>query len=84
VLPQQLRHGERRERRHERLALPEHVPAVLDRRDDGRVCGRPADAVGFQLLDQRGFGVARGRLRFVPLGLEAEIREALLAGRHHA
>ena len=69
MLAQQLRHGERGEARHERLALPEHVAAADDRGDRRRERRRPADAEPLQLLDQRRFGEPRRRRGLVPLRL---------------
>ena len=45
VLTQQARHGERREARHERLALTRHVAAPLNRGDGRRIRRRPSDAL---------------------------------------
>ena len=68
---QQLHHGEGQEGRHQRRALLEHVAAVLDGADDGRVGGGATDLPLLQLLDQGGLGVARRRPGAVPLGLQA-------------
>ena len=69
--PQQPRHGKGRKARYQRLALPEDVAAPFDGADRRRVGRRPADAESFELLDERGFGVARRRRRFVPLGVQS-------------
>ena len=53
--------GEGEERGNQRGALLEHVAAVQDGADDGRVGGRPADLPVLQLLDQRRLGVAGRR-----------------------
>ncbi len=62
VLLQQVDHGERQERRHQRGALLEHVAAFQNRPDDRRVGRRSPDLAVFQLLDQRRLGVAGRRL----------------------
>src|SRR5207247_763313 len=54
VREQQPRDGERRETRHERLALPEDVAAPLDRPDRRRVGGRTSDPEPLEFLDERG------------------------------
>ena len=59
---QQPDHGERQERRDQRLAPLEDVPAVLDRLHDRRVRRRPPDAQLLHRLDQRRLGVAGRRL----------------------
>ena len=61
VLAEEPRDGERREARHERLALAEHVAAPLDGADRGGIGRRAADAEPLELLDERRFGVARRR-----------------------
>ena len=71
VLAQQPRHRKRREARDQRLALPRHVPAPLNGPDRGRVRRRAADALLFEPLDQRRFGVARRRHRLMRLLVEA-------------
>ena len=79
MLAQQPGDRERREARHERLALPEHVAAALDgadRRGEGR---RTADADPLELLDQRRFGVARRRVRLVRLRLRGPARRTRVA-----
>ena len=48
--------------RHERLALNADIAPVFQRRHGRGVGGGAADAEFFKALDQRGFGVARGRL----------------------
>ena len=80
VALQQVDHGERGPRRHERLALPPHVAAVLDRLHDRRVRRRSADAQLLQPPDQRRLGVARGRLRGVAVGLDLGAGQALALG----
>ncbi len=58
VLLQEVDHGEAQEGRHQGGALLEDVAAVQDGADDRRVGRRAADLALFQLLDQRGLGVA--------------------------
>ncbi len=70
MLLEQADDGERRPRRHERLALLPHVAAVLDRLDDRRPRRRAADAELLQALDQRRLGVARRRRGGVAARLE--------------
>ena len=79
VLLQQLHHRERGEGRHQRVALLDHVLALLDGLDDRGVGRRPADAAGLELLDQRRLGVARRRLRGVVARLEAPRLELVVA-----
>ena len=81
VLLQQRDHREREERRHQRGALLEHVPAVEDRADDRRVRRRTADLPVFHLLDQRRLGVAGRRAGGVPLGLDGQRGERVLLGQ---
>ncbi len=68
VLLQQVDHGEGQEGRHQRRALLEDVAAVEDGADDRRVRRRAADLALFQLLDQRGLGVAGRGLGGVAVG----------------
>ena len=56
--------------RHEAPAVHFDVFAILQRRDDARIGRRPADAVLFQRLHQRGLAVARRRLGEMLLGGE--------------
>ncbi len=62
MLLEQPDHGERQERRDQRLVALAHVPAVLDRLHDRGVRRGPPDAQFFQGLDQRSFGVPGRRL----------------------
>ena len=82
VALEQLRHGERDERRHERRALLEDVAAVEDRAHDRRVRRGAADAAVFQRLDQGRLGVAGRRRRVVALRLEFDRVDA--SGRPRA
>ena len=77
VALEELDHGERRPRRHERLALLPHVAAVLDRLHDRRVGRRPADAQLLQPLDQRRLGVAGRRLGGVAHGVDGGVGQPL-------
>ncbi len=70
MLLEQLRDGEREERRHERRALLEDVAAVLDRPDDRRVRRRAADAAILERLHERRLREACRRARLVAFGLE--------------
>ena len=67
VLLQQVDHGEGEEGRHEGRALLEDVAAVEDGADDRGVRRRAADLALFELLDQRGLGVAGRGLGGVPV-----------------
>src|SRR6266508_3514775 len=78
VLLHQPHHGERQERRDQRLAALEHVPPVLDGLHDRRVRGRTADAELFQGLDQRRLGVAGRRLGGVADRLEPLLGQLLV------
>lgn len=62
MLLEQIDHGEAQEGGHERRPLLEHIAAVENRADDRRVRRGAADLALFQLLDQRGLGVAGRRL----------------------
>ncbi len=81
VLLEQLRDGEREERRHERRALLEHVATVEDRPQDRRVRRRAPDAPVLERLHERRLGVAGRRVRRVPLGDERGRRERLSGGQ---
>ena len=81
MIAQQRGDRERREARHQRLALTEHVAALLNRGNRRRVGGRPADAVLLERLDQRGLGVSRRRGRLVPLRIQPHQRQPAVAGR---
>ena len=70
VLLEQADHGEGCPGGYERLALLPHIPAVLHRLDDRCPRTWTADAQLFQLLDQRGLGVARRRQRRVAVGCQ--------------
>ena len=48
--------------RNEFALIPVDVLPALNGAQNRRIGGRPADAVFFQLLDQRRFGIARRRL----------------------
>ena len=67
VLLEQVRRRERRERRHELVADARDVAAEDDRVEDRGVGRRAADALGLELLHERGVGVARRRARVVRL-----------------
>ncbi len=56
----------------ETAVVQRDVAAVLDRRNDRGVGGRPADTALLHLLDQAGFGVARRRLGEVLARVELE------------
>ncbi len=80
--------GEGHEGGHQLRAVLESVAAPLHGVDDAGVGAGPADAFGFEKLDQRRLGVARGRLGFVclrgqlPHGQRValgQLRERLLA-----
>ena len=62
VVLQQAHHREGNPGGHQRVATGEHVAAVLDGLDDGRIRRRAADAQVFHLLDQAGLGIARRRI----------------------
>ena len=49
-------------RRREALLLKHGITAILQRRNDVRIGGRPADAVFLESLDEARFGIARRRL----------------------
>ncbi len=72
--------GERREGRHELLALLASVAARLDRVDDTRVSARTADALGLEELDERRLREARGRLRLVTFGRDALATQPVTRG----
>src|SRR6185295_9980547 len=73
-------------RRDEPAIVHVDVLAILERRDDGGVGGRATDAVFFQRLDQRGFGVTRWRLGEVLVALDFYQGDhvAVLHGRQDA
>ena len=85
VIAQQARDRERREARHERLALTGNVAAPLDRRHRRRVGRRPADAFFLEPLHERCFREARRRRGLVTLRFEVEQDQILveLVGRPH-
>jgi hypothetical protein len=62
--------------------LQPHVPAVLDRGDDRRVGGRPADPELLELLHERRLRVSRRGLGEVLLRQDLEHAEELLGGDH--
>ena len=81
MVAQQLGHRERGEAGHQRLPLPEHIPASDDCRDRRRERGRPADAKPLEFLDERSFGKSCGRRGLVPLGLGVEQNDSRLPSR---
>ena len=67
---QQLGHGECQPAGDQRTATLIHIAAIHNRGDDAGIGGRAADLLGFQRLDQRGFGVSSRRLGFVAIRLD--------------
>ena len=78
---QQLDHGESQPGRNQRTTALIHVPAIDDGGDDARICGRATNLLGFKRLDERGFGVSRRRLGFMPVG--GDFRRGKLVARLH-
>ena len=68
VLLQQSHDGKGNPRWHQRIAARDHIAAVLDGLDNGRIRGRAADTQVLHFLDQAGLGIARRRVGGVALG----------------
>ena len=80
VLFEQVRDGERDERRHERLPLLVHVAALEDRPEDRRVGRRAADPALLERPHERRLREACGRDGRVRLGLEPLRRQLVALG----
>ena len=75
LVDQQAGHALTERRRAQRLVLLGHIVAVQNGRDGRRIGGRAADAALLHRADERGFGVARGRLGEVLRRVELLDRE---------
>src|SRR6516164_8170185 len=86
ALGQQVRNHPAERRRLETAFNLVDVLAILEHRNDRRVGARPADAVLFELLHERGLGESCGRLRELLFGSERLQLEhiSLGKGRQHA
>ena len=73
----ELGHDLAQRRRLQMLFALDHVFAILDRGDDGRVGGRTAHALFLHRLDQRGLGIAGGRLGEVLVAMAGDVQDLL-------
>ncbi len=80
VCLQQTDDRERDPRRHQGVALLDHVPAVLDGADDRRIRRRSADPEFLEHLHQRRLGEPRGRVGGVTVGRQVGGRQRLPLG----
>ena len=77
VLLEQPHDRERQPAGHEGIAASEHISAVLDDRDGGRIGRGPPDAELLELLDQARLGEARRRSGGVTIGFGIDHRQGL-------